>query len=246
MEKILDPVFNNFQKNVVYNSLGDSSIYYYDLFVEAIKSNDQRERFPNTGDVFKKEYTKFLHKINKAYVNPKMALSLDKGTIDYDIIDALEQWNKVFLKHEQPYIGIRRSDYDIEYFNQPVTLALFEENITFFNKYFKRVHFEHYIMNVFNHHTIEHLKKTRLNSFAKKNYYKWYFKPFVAFIFHIDYYTIGKTKYKFSHLRDGWDFTSKDWIWGTNMKWDVPDELYKGNNYDDYILENGQSIPNIH
>ena len=73
MEKILDPVFNNFQKNVVYNSLGDSSIYYYDLFVEAIKSNDQRKKFPNTGDVFKKEYAKFLYKINTYHFVSDMA-----------------------------------------------------------------------------------------------------------------------------------------------------------------------------
>jgi hypothetical protein len=246
MENILDPIFNNYQKNVVFGNLGDSSTYYYDLFVEAIKSNDQRKKFPNTGDVFSKEYTKFLYKINKAYVNPKMALSLDKGTIDYEIIDALEQWHKIYLKHEQPYIGIRRYDYDIEYLTQPVTQALFDENVTFFNKYFKRVHFEQYVMNIFNILAIEHLKKKRINSFYKKVYYKWYFKPFVSFIFNIDYYTIGKIKYKITYFREGWDFSSKDWIWGTNMKWDVPDELYKGNNYQNFILPNGQSVPNIH
>lgn len=245
MDNVLDPIFNNFQKNLAVSNLGDSSIYYYDLFVEAIKSNDQRNKFPNTGNVIAQEYTKFMYKINRLYVNPKLALSLDKNTIDHEVIDALEQWNKVYLKHDSPYIGIRRLEYDIEYLSQPITVALFEENITFFNKYFKRVHMEQYILNIFNAYAIDHLKKIKINTMMKKIYYRMYYKPFVAFIFNIDYYTIGQRKYKFSHFREAWDFSRMDWIYGSNLKWDVPDELYKGNTFRKYTFPNGQSVQNI-
>jgi hypothetical protein len=175
-----------------------------------------------------------------------MALALDKGTIDLEVLDALKQWVKIFMKHNDPYIGIRRESYDFEYLRQPITVALFEENLTFYNKYFKRVHFEHYIMNAFNNVAFEQMYKEKINSPWKKLYFNWYFYPFKGFKFSIDHYAIGQKKYLFSLGREGWDYSSKDWVWGSNLKWDVPNELYKGNNIQSFYFKTYQSTANIH
>jgi len=175
-----------------------------------------------------------------------MSLSLDKGTIDNEVIDALKQWKKVYDLHDNPYIGLRRSVYDNEYLMQPVTIALFEENLTFFNKYFKRAHFEHYIYNHFNVKALESLYKNKINSPLKKVYFNFYYSPLKAFKFSSDYYAMGKRKYKFSFFRDGWDYTSRDWIYGSNLKWDVPNELYKGNNMTPYYFSTYQKSSNLH
>src|SRR5690606_1459108 len=66
-------------------------------------------------------------------------------------------------------------------------------------------------------------------STQQKLYYKLYFNPFKAFKFSIDYWAMGRKKYIMSWFRTGWEYSSKQWIYGTNLKWDVPDELYKGN-----------------
>ncbi len=238
----LDKSLNNYQKFYVINLLKDSSIYYYDAFLEAIKANDQNEGFPNTGGFFWQEYNKFLYKINRVYVNPNMTLSLDKGLIDYELLDAVIQWDQIFRTHDNPYIGLRRQVYDNEYLRQNITKALFEENIIFFNKYFKRCHFEHFIFNIFNWYHLPKLKRSKLNSPFKKIWFYFYFRYFKAFNFSADFYTIGQIKYLFSLSREGWDFSSKDWIYGSNLKWDVPDELYKGDNVTDFYLENFQKI----
>jgi hypothetical protein len=242
IESTLDKSLNNYQKLFVIRFLKDSSIYYYDAFLEALKANDQKELFPNTGGFISQEYNKFLYKINRVYVNPNMTLSLDKGLIDYEILDALIQWDEVFRSHENPYIGLRRKVYDNEYLRKNISQALFEENIIFFNKYFKRAHFEQYIFNIFNWSHLPNMKQNKLNSPFKKIWFYYYFRPFKAFKFSSDFYTIGQIKYLFSLSREGWDFSSKDWIYGSNLKWDVPDELYKGENNRNYYLENFQKI----
>lgn len=178
-------------------------------------------------------------------MNPRMALLLDKGKIDYEILNHLRQWQKIYIKHDQPYIGIRREVYDYEYLNLPVTMALFEENITFYNKYFKRVHFEHFVMNLFNNKAYKSLHDEKLNSIWKKIYFNYYYYPFKGFKFSIDHYAIGQKKYLFKYIREGWDFSSKDWIWGSNLKWDVPNELYKGNNIQSYYFRTYQSTSDI-
>jgi hypothetical protein len=66
------------------------------------------------------------------------------------IIDALRQWNCLYQNHYQGFIAIRRRYYDNEWMMQNITMAMFDENITFYNKYFKRVHFEHFIYKNFN------------------------------------------------------------------------------------------------
>lgn len=246
IEKTLDKILNNYQKTYTIEMLRDSSICYYDSYVEAIKANDQTLGFPNTGKLIPSELTKFLYKINKLYVHPSMSLALDKGTIDSEVLDALTQWKKLFSKHYTPYIALRREVYDNEWLRQPITIAMLEENIIFYNKYFKRVHFEHFFHNHMNASALGFLYKKKINSLIQKLYFHVYFRPFKAFLFHIDYYTIGKYKYKFYYFKDGWDYQSKDWTYGSNLKWDVPDELYKGNQNQSLIMPTGQNYNNIY
>jgi len=187
-----------------------------------------------------------MYKLNKVYVHPKMSLSLDKGTIDLELIDALKQWSKIYVKHEIPYITLRREMYDNEYLNLPITVALFEENVTFFNKYFKRVHFADFIYNAFNMQALNYLTKNKLNTFWKKAYFNLYYYPIKGFKFSFDHFAIGQVKYLNSFAREGWDFTSKDWIFGSNLKWDVPHELYKGNKIQSFYFRTYQSTTNLH
>jgi hypothetical protein len=123
---------------------------------------------------------------------------------------------------------------------------MFDENITFYNKYFKRAHFEQFIYNVFNMMALKVLYKKKINSILRKIYFKWYYSPFKAFLFSIDYYTIGKNKYKYFVAKEGWDFSSRDWIYGANIKWDVPDELYKGDQRRNYYYRDWSKSGNIH
>jgi hypothetical protein len=246
LDKTLDNIFNNYQKESTLITIGDSGIYFYDSFIEAIKANDQTLGFPNTGDFLKNEFNRFKYKINKLYVNPRLSLHLDKGTIDHVIIDALRQWNCLYQNHYQGFIAIRRRYYDNEWMMQNITMAMFDENITFYNKYFKRVHFEHFIYKNFNENLYVVLHTKKFNTVFKKLYFLYY-RLFEAFLFHNDYYTIGKIKFRHSFLREGWDYTSKQWTFGANLKWDVPDELYKGdNNLQSVLLPTGQRLNNIH
>jgi hypothetical protein len=52
-------------------------------------------------------------------------------------------------RDDNPYISIRKENYDFEYFSQPITRALLEENIIFFHKYNKIVRVEQHLYNLY-------------------------------------------------------------------------------------------------
>jgi hypothetical protein len=198
------------------------------------------------GDWYYRECTKYIYKINKLYTNPRLSIHLDKGTIDYEIADAMIQWDKIFNKHSNSWVEIRRNAYDNEWFIQPITLAMLDENIIFYNKYFKRVHFEQHIFNHLNRYALTQIMYKKMSNIFEKVYFYLYYRPFLAFIFNIDYYTIGKIRHNNYLFKQGWEYSSKDWIWGSNLKWDVPDELYKGNQNQSFYYETGQSTTKLY
>lgn len=72
------------------------------------------------------------------------------------------------------------------------------------------------------------------------------YRPFLSFKFSIDGYAMGQRRYRLSWSRPGWEYTSKLKYHGFNLKWDVPNELYKGDLSRPYLDENGALHKNMY
>lgn len=188
-------------------------------------------------EICSKDFYRFFHKINKIYVHPLYADKLDEGKIDDELIDAMRQWHYVFVHNLDPFISIRRKNYDFEFLNKPITRALMDENILIFHKYHKRVYMQNYIYNYYNHQLLYFLIKDKLRGF-RYFYHNLYFRFFKAFKFESDFFTIGKRKSILRLSARPWEWQSSLFVHGYNLKWDVPMELYKGDYRRNYFIEN--------
>lgn len=230
----------------MFHLLRDSGIYYYDLYLEIAKASDINQ-FPFFREVFAPELRRLKYKLNKVFIHPMMAQKLDEGSIDYDIIDHLKQWKRLFNQHDDPYIILRRLVYDQQYTMQPTTIALLDENITYWNKYTQRVSYEHYIYHGLLEQVLREQRQVKLNTLFKRLYSKFYYSVFKSFIFGIDYWSIGKKKYKYMVAAGYTEFSSREYLYGLNLKWDVPLELYKGEyNKRFYDLQNATYSDNLY
>jgi len=182
------------------------------------------------------EFYRFHHKINKLYVHPLYANKLDEGRIDDELIDAMRQWHYAFIHYLDPYISIRRKNYDFEFLNTTITRALMDENVIVYNKYHKRLYMQNYIYNYYNHQLLNMFIKDKLKGF-KFFYHNLYFRYVKAFKFESDFYTIGKRKSIFRLGARPWEWRSSLFVHGYNLKWDVPMELYKGDYRRTYFFE---------
>jgi hypothetical protein len=227
IEIILDKTFNNFQKHYLTHFIGNSGVYFYKLFLEQLKANDPT-KFTNLEIMLEKEIKRFLFKINKFYLNPHMSSSLDKGLIDHEFFDAMKQWRHIYNVFSNAWIGIRRKLYDNQFIQLPLTRALLEEGILFEHKYHKRVAMEHYIYFKFLLILFRSLKNEQIKTSFWKPFYFQYYNVVEAYRFNSNWYTIGNKKSIGFYDKLGWEWEANEWIHGINLKWDVPDELYKG------------------
>jgi hypothetical protein len=182
-----------------------------------------------------KEYFKLDYKFNKLFVNKHLKNYLDDGSIDYYVNDILKQWYHLITRHgTDTYLSIRKEPIDYLYFQQPITKALFDENILLYHKYNKQVHFEQHIYIS----CIKDLKKDfgkRLKGFEKLK--GLYFHLFKAFRFSNDGLNMGRLRRWGYMNRNPWEYDNKLVYHGYNTKWDVPQELYKGNLDSSYYIE---------
>lgn len=222
---------NNYQRDYLLNFYGESSIYYYDQIIKLLNQNGMSELIEfldlNTQS-FIFEYNKFLFKINSLYINPKLSKYIDNGSIDYLIGDVINQWAKLIHFKNQPEINIRRRIVDFEYFKQDITQAFLESNILTYERYNKKVFPSQVVYSYFfliskKLFFINHF----LSLYSKLKFTK--FSIFDAFVFRIDFFTIGSKPYFISYNRPGLEYPKKLFYWGYNIKYDVPMELYKGN-----------------
>lgn len=110
-----------------------------------------------------KEVARFLYKINKVFINKELSDKLDRGReLDYELYDALRQWDRTFKKNSDPFISVRKESYDFEYFSLPMTRALLDENVIFFHKYNKHLYIEQYIQNYYIEEAIDKVKGKRI------------------------------------------------------------------------------------
>lgn len=248
LDKLLDKVFNNHQKYYVKSLLNDSSIYFYDKIVDSAKFFEPENFLTQINQNFiQVEYARFYHKINKIYCNPEMSLSLDKGSIDIEILDVFKQWKSINKKYNDPHIKVRRDFSDWEYFSLPLTRAMLNENILLCHKYNKQVEMEQYIYNyfVFITYDLFKIKKLGRNIFSILYFYLVY-SPFYAFKFSIDYFAIGQRKQLLRHVSTGHEMEVNQWMHGTNLKWDIPTELYKKQTITPYRDIDGSYTSNMH
>lgn len=184
-----------------------------------------------------REFYRYYHKLNKIYIHPLFRDKLDTGEIEHIIIDAMRQWHYLFIHNLDPFIAIRRKNYDFEFLNSPITRAMMDENIIVYNKYHKRLYFENYLYNYYNHQFLYFFVKDKLKGF-KYCYHNLYFRFFKAFKFESNFFTIGKRKSIFRISARPWEWKSSQFVHGYNLKWDIPMELYKGDYRRSYMYEN--------
>lgn len=245
----LDKHLNNYQKETAFRTLRNSSMYYYQLFFENLKkianSSSQNNKNVNikTDDFLAKDYNRFSYKINKMFLNPHLAAKLDDGTIDYDIMDALNQWYKFSLKYDDACLFLRKKPIYFEYFRQPITLAMLDENIVLFNKYTNKVSLEQNIYRTYLYPKMASMKHKK-NQWQRLYY--MYYRYCIAFKFAIDFWQIGFRKALTTYFVEGQDKDSSKFVHGYNLKWDIPMELYKGNFQRNYYLDNFIMVKNIY
>lgn len=229
----LDKIMNNSQKSIVMKLLGNSSIYYYDLFIETLLLygiNSFESLINLSHDIFKKDQSILRYKINKLYLNKRLSDYLDDNTIDYIIADSLIQWNRIISQFpNDPSLQIRNSPEYFDYFKQDITHALLEEGIIKYIRYHSKVSFADYI------HT-KYIRNEMENSFSlikskgmfNTIHFYWY-RIFNCFLFSISTLSVGPQPYIFEPVKSGDNYSSKLYLHGLDYKYDVPMELYKGN-----------------
>jgi hypothetical protein len=212
------------------------------MVCEYVKANPSD--FTKPYKLFEKEINRYFYKINKVYSNPKVALSLDKNTLDMEILNAFRQWANVFNNFNEPYIGIRRKSYDWEFLNLPLTQALLDEGVIIVNKYNKRVHAEQYISYHFMSLVEKYLKKNKVNSLYRR-LRMTYYNIIKGFKFSTNFYVMGQKKYLLIPI-EGPTLPENEFIYGLNLKWDVPIELYKSKTHESYWTMDGTKLGNVH
>jgi hypothetical protein len=141
------------------------------------------------------------------------------------------------------FISIRKESTDYVFFQQNITKALFDENIYFYHKYNKQVHLEQKIHIAYLKVFLYPQFKTKLTYLQK--IYSTYYSFIKSYRFSSDGFNMGRLRYHSFFLRLPWEFESNLKYHGYNLKWDVPQELYKGNLQSDYSIQ-GLKYKNIY
>lgn len=243
LPQYLDNFANNIQKQAIESLLKDSPIYYYCLIADIIRIEGV-EGFEmllsGKHCIFEKDYAMFRYKVNKLFVNPRLEKYLDSGEIDWLITNAIGQWGKFAEDYpNETFLTIRKRIRDHEYFRQSITKAMLDENIILFEQYFKKVIPHQYLYGRYLSREKELLKKKMLNIFSYPYYI--YYSFMKAVNFRLSVISIGNRPYFMAPLKPGQEYTSNLYRNGYNIKYDVPNELYKGNTIvtKNYSFENG-------
>lgn len=180
-----------------------------------------------THSIFQRDYAKFRYKINRLFINPRLEKFLESDEIDMIIVNAIGQWGKFAEDHpSETFLAIRKRQMDHEYFRQEITKAMLDENLILFERYFKKVIPQHFIYGKYFSMEKEFLKKKMLNAFRFPIYV--YFCLMKASYFRYSILSIGNRAYFFAPLKEGSEYTWVKYRHGYNIKYDVPNELYKG------------------
>jgi hypothetical protein len=138
----LNHIFNEDQLEEMSYSVG-SSVMFTRLFTEVCKQMSAEQTFMEllqlNDPYFSQVKTEFQHRLNKLYVHPKLGQHLDDGSIDFVLMQVLEQ----LIRYPDEAFSANSDFCRNELLVSDVFEALFDNNIIFKQKYYEVFHVEH-------------------------------------------------------------------------------------------------------
>eukprot|EP00340_Litonotus_pictus_P001740 CAMPEP_0170516388 /NCGR_PEP_ID=MMETSP0209-20121228/2614_1 /TAXON_ID=665100 ORGANISM="Litonotus pictus, Strain P1" /NCGR_SAMPLE_ID=MMETSP0209 /ASSEMBLY_ACC=CAM_ASM_000301 /LENGTH=425 /DNA_ID=CAMNT_0010801253 /DNA_START=918 /DNA_END=2195 /DNA_ORIENTATION=+ len=241
VKSYLDGFLNNSQREYIADLYKDSQIYYYDALAKSIQAKGVQgfiESIQFKSDIHVQDYNAFKYKINSLYANPRLQKYLDSAKIDYIITDAINQWRKLISWDTEPELNLRKRKYDFDYLRQDITLAMLEENILIYERYNQKVKTHGFLYNYYFEEAAKSMIANKFTYPFKRVMFLKY-SIFDAFVFRLNFMSIGKKPYLTSMFMKGEEYKINKWLHGYNIKYDVPMELYKGQIPDKWMDDYG-------